>query len=125
TRWLRRASYRSGPAQTTSSGNARGFLPVGTPSAEELSRPAGDPSNGGRGIVRRRTYRVHRPERLGGWDPTMRLAFPKHVLAGPPVSQRLQAATPTSGLDERVVGLVIGLAIAACAGLMLSGRGLI
>ena len=44
----------------------------------------------------------------------MRLALQKHVLVGAPVAQRLQAVAPTSGIDERVVKLVIGLAIAAC-----------
>src|SRR5205807_8494877 len=56
---------------------------------------------------------------------TMRLAFPKHVLAGPPVPQRLQPVTPTVGLDERVVGLVIGLAIAACVGLVVASQGIV
>jgi hypothetical protein len=55
----------------------------------------------------------------------MRLALPKHVLAGPPVPQRLPAATTPSGLDDRVLALVVGLAIAACAGLILAGQGLI
>ncbi len=55
----------------------------------------------------------------------MRLALEKHVLAGPPVPQRLQAVTPATGLDERVVGLVIGLAIAGCAGLLVASHGII
>jgi hypothetical protein len=73
----------------------------------------------------RRTYRVNRLKRLGGRDTTMRLAFPKHVLAGPPAPQPLQAATPTAGLDERVVGLVIGLVIAACVGLIVASQGIV
>src|SRR5437763_11662843 len=55
----------------------------------------------------------------------MRLAFSKHVLAGPPVAQRLQPVTPTAGLDERVVGLVIGLVIAACTGLIAASPGIV
>jgi len=55
----------------------------------------------------------------------MRLAFPKHVLAGPPVTQRLQPVTPTAGLDERVVGLMIGLVIAACVGLIVAFQGMV
>src|SRR5438552_1201559 len=55
----------------------------------------------------------------------MRLAFPNHVLAGPPVTQRLQPVTPTAGLDERVVGLMIGLVIAACVGLIVASQGIV
>ena len=55
----------------------------------------------------------------------MRLAFSKHVLAGPPAPQRLQPVTPTAGLDERVVGLVIGLVIAACTGLIAASPGIV
>jgi len=55
----------------------------------------------------------------------MRLAIQKHVLAGPPVAHRVQPVTTTTGLDERVVGLVIGLAIAASAGLIAAGQGLV
>ena len=55
----------------------------------------------------------------------MRLAIQKHVLAGPPVPPRVQPVTTVTGLDERVVGLVIGLAIAASAGLIAAGQGLV
>jgi HD domain/MASE9 len=55
----------------------------------------------------------------------MRLAIQKHVLAGPSVPRRVQPVTTTTGLDERVVGLVIGLAIAASAGLIAAGQGLL
>jgi HD domain/MASE9 len=55
----------------------------------------------------------------------MRLAIQKHVLAGPSVPQRVPPVTTTTGLDERVVGLVIGLAIAASAGLIAAGQGLL
>jgi hypothetical protein len=55
----------------------------------------------------------------------MRLALEKHVLTGPPVPQRLPAVTPATGLDERVVGLVVGLAIAACAGLLAASHGIV
>ena len=53
----------------------------------------------------------------------MRLALQKHVLAGAPAPQRLQAVTPTAGLDERVLKLVIGLAIAATAALVAASQG--
>jgi ribonuclease P protein subunit RPR2 len=55
----------------------------------------------------------------------MRLALEKHVLAGTPVPQRLQAVTPATGLDERVVGLVVGMGIAASVALIAAGHGLV
>jgi HD domain-containing protein len=53
----------------------------------------------------------------------MRLALQKHVLVDAPVAQRLRAVAPTSGIDERVVRLVIGLAIAAGAALVATSHG--
>jgi hypothetical protein len=53
----------------------------------------------------------------------MRLALQKHVLVGPPAPQPLQAVTPAPGLDERVVKLVVTVAIAACAGVIASSQG--
>jgi hypothetical protein len=53
----------------------------------------------------------------------MRLAWQKHVLVGAPATQRLQAAAPTGGIDERVVRLVIGLAIAASGALIAGSNG--
>jgi hypothetical protein len=55
----------------------------------------------------------------------MRLALQKHVLVGSPTTQRLQTATPAPALDQRVVLLVGGLALAACAGLVAGGQGLL
>ena len=63
----------------------------------------------------------------------MRLALNRHVLVDGPVvdghgAQRMQMLpTPavTTGLDERVVMLVVGLAVAACAGLLVGGGGLV
>ena len=63
----------------------------------------------------------------------MRLALNRHVLVDGPVvdghgAQRmhmLPAPTVTTGLDERVVMLVVGLAVAACAGLVAAGGGLV
>jgi HD domain/MASE9 len=55
----------------------------------------------------------------------MRLALEKHVLAGTPVPQRLQAVTPATALDDRVVGLVVGMAIAASVGLIVASQGLV
>ena len=63
----------------------------------------------------------------------MRLAFNRHVLADGPVvdghsAQRMRmlpAPAVTAGLDERVVLLVVGLAVAACAGLVVAGGGLV
>jgi hypothetical protein len=55
----------------------------------------------------------------------MRLALQKHVLAAPSAPQRLQAVTPTAGLDERVVGLLIGLVVAACVGLIAASDGIV
>jgi hypothetical protein len=63
----------------------------------------------------------------------MRLAFPRHVLAdGPAVDQRgaqrmrvVAAPAVSTGLDERVVILVVGLAVGACAGLAAAGHGLL
>jgi hypothetical protein len=50
----------------------------------------------------------------------MRLASQPHVLAAPP------RVEPTStGLDERVLALVVGLAVAACAGLVAGLPGLV
>src|SRR5256714_2976867 len=54
----------------------------------------------------------------------MRLALQKHVLVGAPATQRLQALPPTDALDERVLRLVIGLAIAACVGLTVAAQGI-
>src|SRR5438093_6446966 len=56
---------------------------------------------------------------------TMRLALQKHVLVGAPAAQRLQPVTRAAGLDERVVLLVVGLAIAASAGLLAFSQGLL
>src|SRR5438034_2200009 len=122
-----------------------------------------DPSNGGRGIPSRRTYRVHRRQaarRLGHdhaarpdrqLSPRSRRGAPRCVLRdrqtvivkgdviADRAGQRLQMlarprsaltrlATPSaasSGLDERVVMLVIALAIAASAGLIAASQGLI
>jgi hypothetical protein len=55
----------------------------------------------------------------------MRLALQKHVLVGPPAPQQLQAAAPATGLDERVVGLVIGLVVAGCVGLIAASQGIV
>jgi hypothetical protein len=55
----------------------------------------------------------------------MRLALEKHVLGGAPAPQRLQAAAHAPALDQRVAVLVGGLALAACAGLVAGGQGLI
>jgi hypothetical protein len=62
----------------------------------------------------------------------MRLAFPKtspqrlNMLAAPrPALAPAPVATTSAGLDERVVMLVMGLAIAACAALIAGGHGLI
>jgi hypothetical protein len=65
----------------------------------------------------------------------MRLALNRHVLVDGPVvdghsTQRmharvLPAPAVTTGLDERVVILVVGLAVAACAGLIAAGGGLV
>src|SRR5919201_1653865 len=62
----------------------------------------------------------------------MRLAFPKtspqrlNMLAAPrPALAPTPVATTSAGLDERVVMLVMGLAIAACAALIAGGHGLI
>jgi len=63
----------------------------------------------------------------------MRLAFNRHVLLDGPVvdglgAQRMRmvpAPAVTAGLDERVVILVVGLAVAACAGLVAAGGGLV
>src|SRR5512133_2168022 len=63
--------------------------------------------------------------RLGGRDTTMRLALQKHVLVGPPAPQQLQAVAPATGLDERVVGLVIGLVVAGCVGLIAASQGIV
>ena len=48
----------------------------------------------------------------------MRLAFPQPVVVATP-------APAKAGLDERVVILVIGLAVAACAALLAAGEGLV
>jgi HD domain len=53
----------------------------------------------------------------------MRLALQKHVLVGAPTAQRLQAVATTTGIDERVVRLVIGLAIASCGTLIATWHG--
>jgi HD domain len=53
----------------------------------------------------------------------MRLALRKLVLVGAPPAQRLQAVTSTAERDQRVVRLVIGLAIAAGAGLIATSEG--
>ena len=55
----------------------------------------------------------------------MRLALQKHVLVGPPAPQQLQAVAPATGLDERVVGLVIGLVVAGCVGLIAASQGIV
>jgi hypothetical protein len=55
----------------------------------------------------------------------MRLALQKHVLVGPPAPQQLQAVAPANGLDERVVGLVIGLVVAGCVGLIAASQGIV
>src|SRR3989442_1707926 len=69
----------------------------------------------------------------------MRLALQKQPLLGghaidttappaTPVAALTQPATPSAasaGVDERVFMLVIGLAIAACAGLIAGGHGLV
>jgi HD domain len=55
----------------------------------------------------------------------MRLALQKHVLVGPPAPQQLQAVAPATGLDERVVGLVIGLVVAGCVGLIAGSQGIV
>ena len=63
----------------------------------------------------------------------MRLAFNRHVLVDGPVvdglgAQRMRmvpAPAVTAGLHERVVILVVGLAVAACAGLAAAGGGLV
>ena len=54
----------------------------------------------------------------------MRLALQKHVLVGGPATQRLQAVPTTDALDERVLRLVIGLAITACVGLTVAAHGI-
>ena len=60
----------------------------------------------------------------------MRLAFQRHALAGDAaigdaLTRSAAPPAPSVGLDERVVMLVIGLSIAACAGLIAAGHGLI
>ena len=55
----------------------------------------------------------------------MRLAVQKHVLVGQPAAQPLQAVTPAAGLDERVLGLVIGLVVTACVGLIAASQGIV
>jgi hypothetical protein len=55
----------------------------------------------------------------------MRLALQKHVLVGPPAPQQLQGVAPATGLDERVVGLVIGFVVAACVGLIAACQGIV
>jgi hypothetical protein len=60
----------------------------------------------------------------------MRLAFHRHAFAGDAaigdaLTQSAAAPAPSAGLHERVVMLVIGLSIAACAGLIAAGHGLI
>jgi hypothetical protein len=55
----------------------------------------------------------------------MRLALEKHLLVGSPATQPLQTAAPTPALDQRVVLLVGGLALAACAGLVAGVHGLV
>ena len=55
----------------------------------------------------------------------MRLALEKHVLAGAPATQRLNTVAPATQLDQRVVLLVCGVAVAACAGLIAGGQGLV
>jgi HD domain len=56
---------------------------------------------------------------------TMRLALEKHVLVGAPATQRLTSVAPTPPLDQRVVALVTGLAVAAGACLIAAGHGLV
>jgi hypothetical protein len=55
----------------------------------------------------------------------MRLALRKLVLVGAPPAQRLQAVSPTAERDQQVVRLVIGLALAAGAGLLAASGGLV
>jgi hypothetical protein len=55
----------------------------------------------------------------------MRLALEKHVLVGAPATQRLETAAPKAALDQRVVLLVGGLALAACAALVAGAQGLV
>jgi hypothetical protein len=56
----------------------------------------------------------------------MRLAVHRPALAGDAAVRAAAPETATqAGLDERVVVLVIGLAVAACAGLVAGGQGLV
>lgn len=55
----------------------------------------------------------------------MRLALEKPVLADAPAPKLLEPALPATGLDQRVVVLVTGLAVAAFAGLVAGAQGLV
>jgi hypothetical protein len=55
----------------------------------------------------------------------MRLPLPTHAVTGDAVGLRSVTLTRAAGLDERVVMLVIGLAVAACAALIAASEGLV